>query len=265
MIRFGPAGIGSVKDAIFNLNKYNQLGLKACEIPFTYGIYIKKEEDAKKIKEAAKKLGIKLSIHAPYWINLNSADDEKINKSRQRILECCRVGSILGAERVIFHPGYYGKRSKEETYKNIKKEIQTLQKEIEKKGYDIKLAPETMGKVNVFGSVEEILNLVEDTGCDFCIDFAHILARDKDYKFQEVLNKLKKFNNKEIHLHFSGIIYGESGEKYHKKTPEKDLKDLIENLLFFSKEKDYIIINESPEPVEDSVVGIKIYKSISSL
>ncbi|MEK6827093.1 MAG: endonuclease IV, partial [Nanoarchaeota archaeon] len=65
-IKFGPAGIGPVKDAISNLEMYRKLGLKACEIAFTYGIYIK-EKDAVQIGKKAKELGIKLSIHAPYW------------------------------------------------------------------------------------------------------------------------------------------------------------------------------------------------------
>ena len=85
-IRFGPAGIGPVKDAISNLEEYHRLGLKACEVEFSYGAYIKKKEDAEKIGERAKELGIKLSIHAQYWINLNSEEKDKVEKSKERIL-----------------------------------------------------------------------------------------------------------------------------------------------------------------------------------
>ena len=257
-IKFGPAGLGGVKEAIYNLEKYNELGLKACEIAFTYGVYIKKEEDAIKIGEAAKKLGIKLSIHSPYWINLNSEDREKVEKSKERILKCCEVGTWIDAHRVVFHPGYYGKKDKQETYENIKKEIMNLQKEIKAKRYTPKLAPETTGKINVFGSVDEILKLSEETGCSFCIDFAHILARDKKYNFEETLKRFSGY--KELHIHFSGIEYGEKGEKYHKETPENDLKELIFNL---PTDKENIIINESPAPVKDSVSGVKIYEKIA--
>jgi deoxyribonuclease-4 len=197
-IKFGPAGLGSVKDAISNLEEYRRLGLKACEIAFTYGVYIKKKEDALKIGKAAKKLGIDLSIHAPYWINLNSADKEKIEKSKERILDCCKVGTYLGAKRIVFHPGYYSKMEKEETYENIKREMLDLQKTIKEKKYTPKLAPETTGKVNVFGGIDEISNLVKDTGVSFCIDFSHILARYKDYKFKEVLKEFEKPKTKEI-------------------------------------------------------------------
>ena len=256
-VKFGPAGLGKVKDAISNLKTYQNLGLKACEIAFTYGAYIKKE-DAIKIGKEAKKLGITLSIHAHYWINLNSDDKEKIEKSRQRILKCCEIGTYLGAKKIVFHPGYYGKISREKTYENIKKEILEVQREIKRKNYTPKLAPETTGKINVFGNVDEIKKLVEETWCSFCIDFAHVLATYKSYKFKEVLKKFSRFG-KDLHIHFSGIEYGEKGEKHHKKTPEGELKELISNL---PENKDIIVINESPFTIEDSIKGSEIYEKI---
>jgi len=229
------------------LQEYHKLGLKACEIAFTYGIYIHKKEDALAIGKEAKKLGIKLSIHAPYWINLNSNEKVKIEQSKKRILDCCEIGEWLGAYRVVFHPGYYGKKAKEESFEIIKKEILELQGEIKRKKWEIELAPETTGKVNVFGSIEEIAGLVKETGCAFCIDFAHVLARYKDYSFDLIK---KNFPQEKWHCHFSGIEYGEKGEKKHKTTSENEMKKLIS---FLPKNKDIVIINESPNPVGDSV------------
>lgn len=254
-IRFGPAGLGGVQEAISNLEQYQKLGLKACEIAFTYGVYIKNKEDALNIGKKAKELGIRLSIHAPYYINLNSSDKKKIEQSKQRILDCLKVGTLLNAEVIVFHPGYYSKMTKEETYNNIKDAILDIQKQAKEKHYTPKLAPETTGKINVFGSIDEIKKLHEETGCEFCIDFAHILAREKDYKFKEVFDK---FKDKQIHIHFSGIEYGEKGEKNHKKTPESELKKLLHNV---PKNRDIVIINESPNPVQDSVLGLSLTKS----
>ncbi len=254
-IKFGPAGLGGIKQAISNLEIYHKLGLKACEISFTHRIYISKKQDALKIGKAAKKLGIKLSIHAPYYINLNSKDKEIIKKSKQRVLKCCEIGTYLGAYRIVFHPGYYNGFDKKQTYENIKNEILEMQKEIKKKKFTPKLAPETTGKVNVFGSINEISQLVKDTGCSFCIDFAHILARYKKYKFKEVLEKFKK--HRELHIHFSGIEYNGKGEKRHIKTPEKELKKLVSAL---PQDKNIIVINESPNSVEDAVLGLRIYE-----
>jgi len=252
-IKFGPAGMGPVKKVEKTFERYNKKGIKACEIPFTYQVYIKRKEDATRIRKAAKKFGIELSAHAPYWINLNSEDKEKIKGSEKRILDSCRAGHWLGVKRIVFHAGFYEKNSKEETYLHIKERIIGLQKEIKKNKWNVKLAPETMGKINVFGSAEEIHKLVEETGCYFCIDFAHVLAREKKIDFE----KLKRlFPQKSWHCHFSGIEYNEKGEKHHKKTSEKELKELISNL---PKEKNITIINESPSPVWDSTLSLKIY------
>jgi deoxyribonuclease IV len=251
-ICFGPAGLGSVKTAEERLEEYSKLGFKACEIAFTYGVYIKHKEDSVRIGHKAKDLGIRLSIHAPYYVNLNSAEKVKREASKKRILDCCEVGELLGAEIVVFHPGYYGE-NREEAYDAIREGVLELMKEIKRKKWKIKIAPETMGKVNVFGSVEEISKLVKDTGCDFCIDFAHILARDKKVDYEKVE---KLFPENKWHVHFSGIVYGEKGEKHHKTTERNEWKELLKNL---PREKDIVIINESPTMVDDCVEGLRVW------
>jgi len=155
-IRFGPAGLGPVKDAIEHLEYFSNNGLRACEIAFTYGVYIKKEEDFEEIKKTAENFGIKLSIHAQYWINLNSKEEEKVKASKKRILACCEAGHKLGAKNIVFHPGFYAGMDKVETYQNIKNAILDIQKRIKNQKWDVKLCPETTGKVNVFGSLAKI-------------------------------------------------------------------------------------------------------------
>lgn len=255
-IRLGPAGIGGVKEAQSNLEKFNQLGLRACEIAFTYGVYIKNKEDALRIGEAAQRLGIQLSIHAPYWINLNSKERKKIEESKERILRCCEIGELLGAKKVVFHAGFYGKDDKETTYQNIKKAVLEIQGEIRTRKWKIKLAPETMGKINVFGSADEILRLAKEAGCSFCLDFAHLWARERGkITYKEIYDKFRNFDS--LHCHFSGIDFGEKGERNHKLTPKTEIKKLLEILNRYAKDKDITIINESPNPIGDSVKSLK--------
>ncbi len=252
-IRFGPAGLGGVDAAVDRLKYYSKKGLRACEIAFTYGVYIKNKEDAERIGKKAKELDIKLSIHAHYWINLNSKEKKKIEESKQRILDCCKVGEWLGAYAVVFHPGYYSKMDKEETYQNIKKAVLEIKQEIKKNNWKIEIAPETTGKINVFGSVDEIKRLVEDTKCSFTIDFAHIEAREKKIDYEKIKKLFDEY--KHWHCHFSGIEYGEKGERKHKKTGKENWKNLLKEL---PKDKEIVIINESPFDVEDSVDGLKL-------
>ena len=260
-VRFGPGGLGHVKNAVENLEEFHKLGLKACEVEFTYGIYIK-ETETQEIKKIAEKLGIKLSIHAPYWINLNSSEKYKVEQSKKRILDSCKIGELLGAEYVVFHPGYYGKKSKEASYELIKKEIINIQNEIKNNRWKIKLAPETTGKLNVFGSIDEILALVEDTNCAFTVDFAHLSARSNGkMSYQKMFEYFKDF--KKLHCHFSGIEYGEKGEKNHKLTSKQDWEKLLFTLKQIKLDKEITIINESPNPLRDSVLGLGIWKRLN--
>ncbi len=253
-IKFGPAGLGSVKGAEEVLGEYHKNGFRACEIAFTYNVYIK-EKDAEIIGNKAKELDIELSIHAPYFVNLNSSEMNKVEATKKRILDCCRIGEKLGAKVVVFHPGYYGE-NKEKAFENIKKGILDIMEVIRKNKWEIKIAPETMGKINVFGSIEEISNLVKETGCSFCIDFAHILARDKKVDYSKIE---KLFPGKEWHVHFSGIVYGDKGEKHHKTTEKDEWEELLKNL---PRDRKIIIINESPAMIEDSLEGLEIAKGL---
>ncbi|MGC9310004.1 MAG: TIM barrel protein [Candidatus Nanoarchaeia archaeon] len=247
MMRFGVAGLGGKQEAIDNLNRFKELGLQACEVAFTYSVYLKKQ-DAIEIGRHAKQLGIRLSVHAPYWVNLN-ANKEKREASKQRILKSAEIAYYLQARNVVFHAGYYGKDRKA-AFDNIKQAIVEMQEVVEKHNWQVRLCPETMGKVNVFGSIDEISNLVKDTGCGFCIDFAHILARYGKIDFA-CLDR--KFPNKNWHCHFSGIEYGAKGEKRHKLASKQEWKSLLVNLKQLNR--DIIIIDESPMPVESALKG----------
>jgi deoxyribonuclease IV len=253
-IKFGPTGIGPVKEAISNLESYSKLGLKAAEVLFTYGVYIKKDEDAIAIGKAAKKFGIQLSIHAQYWVNLNSKEEEKIEASKKRILKCCEVGHLLGAKRVVFHPGFYSGMKSEEAAVKIKEGILEMQEVVKKNKWDVELCPEVMGKVNVFGSIDEVAGLIKDAGCGCCIDIAHVLARYGKYEFDALE---KAFPHKKWQVHFSGIEYGEKGEKKHKVTPVEEWKKVLDFLKGLDKE--VVLICESPDAVNDSVAGMKLF------
>lgn len=256
-VRFGPAGIGGVKEAPKNLERYNKQNLGAAEIPFTYQVWMNNNQ-AKQIGKIAKKFNIKLSIHAPYYINLASHDKKKIEASKKRILNCCERGHYLGAKNIVFHAGYYGKHSKEECYQIIKKQIQEIQKVIRQKKWKVKLAPETTGKKSQFGSLDELLKLIRQAGCFFCIDFAHLLAREGKINYKEIFEKIKKFSH--IHSHFSGIEFSSKGERRHKVTPEKKLRELLKWIKRYNLS--ITIINESPQPYKDSLKSLKIWKSL---
>lgn len=258
VVRFGPSGLGGKEEAGSVLDLYAKSGLTACEVAFTYGVYLDRK-GAEEIGKKAKELNIYLSIHAPYYINLNSADKSKIVASKKRILDCCEIGHYLSHSGkkvpIVFHAGFYSNLKPEEAFQNIKREIIELMGEIEKKKLNVVLCPEVMGKRNVFGSIEEISRLVDETSCGFCIDFAHTLARYGDRKYNLIAESFEK--SKSWHCHFSGIVYGDKGEQHHKHTEDKEWKDLLGFLK--NIDKDITIICEAPDPVGDAVDGMNIF------
>ncbi len=246
-ISLGPAGTpkASTLDGI----KYvKEIGLQALEVEFVYGIKMSNAL-ALKIGKIAKDLGIKLSVHAPYYINLNSDDKTKLEASKKRIVTSCERAHSLGATHVVFHPGFYGK-DRDRAYDTIAESIKEIKAEIKKNKWRVKLSPETMGKVNVFGSIEEIKRLIKDTGCSCCIDFAHIFARNQGkIDYNDVINKFKRL--KHLQCHFSGIEYSDKGERRHLLTDEKELNKLVKAVL--KSKINITLINESPNPIKDSL------------
>ncbi|MCD4759386.1 TIM barrel protein [archaeon] len=256
MIKIGPAAIGGAKQAEENLNFIKKNNLKAAEVSFTRGIYLKKP-DAIRIGKIAKTLKIDLSVHAPYYINLNSKEKHKVIQSKQRIMISCELGHYLKAKYIVFHPGYYGKDSIEETYEKIKQEIINLNDTRKEHNLKPKLAPETTGKINVFGDLDQTLDLVKQTKCSFCIDFAHLKARNLGkLDLKEIIKKIKKF--KHVHCHYSGINYGPKGEKNHIPINKKETTELLKAL----KKINCTIICEAPDTYGDSIKMNKILEKI---
>jgi len=246
-ILIGPAGTGGSK--LENFEELKKSGLDAVEIEFTYGVWMTKE-DAKKIADLNKKLNLALSIHAPYFINLNSAEKQKIGASRARILKCLEMGTILGVKYVVFHPGFYQKTSKEEAFKNIKEQILKIMEEAKAKHYTPELAPETTGKESQFGDLDELIQMKKETGCSICVDFAHLRARyNGKIDYDAIMTKLKPLGH--IHCHFSGIEFTAKGERKHLLTEEKDIDELFKHLK--KHNIDCTIINESPDPLGDAL------------
>jgi len=257
MIRIGPAGsagLGNEK----GLERVRSLGLNAMEVEFTYGVRMS-DGQAKKLGDRARELDVELSVHCPYYINLASSDKTKLVASKKRILDSCGKAHLLGARYVVFHAGFYQERSREETFWLIKKEIKDIVATIKKNKWNkVVLAPETTGKASQFGSLDELLELRQEVGCELCVDFAHLLARDNRIDYNEIFNKLKGIGH--IHAHFSGIEYTEKGERKHLVTDKKAIRPLAEKIL--ERNIDITIINESPDPIGDSVKTKEIFEDL---
>ncbi|HLD48800.1 MAG TPA: TIM barrel protein [archaeon] len=257
-ILLGPAGTPG-KNTLDGLSATKKLGLQAMEVQFTHGIAMGLEL-AKKIGEENKKYEVALSIHAPYFINLASEDKKKIEASKKRIIDSCERGHLMGAERVVFHPGYYGQRSKEETYEMIKDAIEEMQKTIKENKWRVSLAPETSGKHSAFGTLDEIINIAKEAKCSLCTDIAHLYAKGMGrIDYDEVFEEIRKIKEKNYHFHFSNIKYSEKGELSHLVLDEKpDFAVFAESIL--RSKIGCTIISESPITWKDSLKMKNIFE-----
>jgi deoxyribonuclease-4 len=259
-IMLGPAG-SSGYGTLEGIGFVKEQGLQCMEVEFVRGVHMKNEL-AKRCGRAARELGISLSIHAPYYINLASAETEKRRASIKRILDSCERGHHLGATHVVFHPAYYGKLSPEKTYEIVRDAVGEMQSALDKKGWKVRLAPETTGKVSQWGTLDETLELARETGCSFCIDFAHIYARDRgNIDYGQVLEKIQKAGFKHVQAHFSNINYGLRGELNHLVLDGKPpFEPLAREIL--RKGLDATIISESPITWKDSLKMRGIFEKL---
>jgi len=239
------------------VQKCAAMDLDCMEVEFTYGVRMN-PKTAKEVGTLARERGILLSVHAPYYINLASQEKEKLAASKKRILESCQRAHAMGARNVTFHAGFYQTRTAEQTYGRIKKAIAGLQRQIERRRWQVQLCPEITGKPSQFGSLEELLRLKQDTGCGITVDFSHLYARHQgDLDYGRVLKKLPET----FHAHFSGIEYGPKGEKKHVRTTKKFFEPLARELV--KRNPDITIISESPKPYEDAVMMKKVIQNFS--
>ena len=219
------------------------------------------EAGAREVHKAAAEKGIKLSVHAPYFINFNAHEPDKLKASRDRLLQAARIGTLCGAETVVVHTAFYLDDPPEEVYKQVKRQLDDIMRQLRRENNHILIRPEIMGKESTFGSLEEVLNLCSEVeGLAPGIDFAHLHARNGEVnsysEFAAILSRVKERLGKaaleNIHIHFSGIKYSAKGEISHLNLEESDLQyvELLRALRGF--EVRGLVICERPNLEEDA-------------
>lgn len=249
-----------------------EIGLDALELGWVQSVRVSAETCAL-IKATATEQDVAVSVHAPYFINLN-ADKEEWPKSRQRLMDAAHYGNLAGATDIIFHPGSYFERPAEEVLEIAIPRLRGCVDELRAAGNPVTLRPETMGKTAMLGSLEDTLAMARKIpGVEPCLDFAHLHARAGDgsvNSYEEWSARLKMYSDalgktalKRLHVHLSGIEYGPKGEKNHLKLEEADLdlKALFKALYDAGAEGR--ILCESPIMEEDALTMIRTWKKIS--
>lgn len=231
MIRFGPSGNSAEfydeghKHTYEAMKWVAERGLNAYEYSFGRGVRIG-EPTAKKIADEAKKYGVAMSVHAPFFINLATDDAEKIAKNEGYFLDAAKAARLLGADRVVFHPGACAKIDRGLAMELTKKNFKHMLDMLDDAGFgDLTYCPETMGKINQVGDLGEVIELCGiDERVLPTIDFGHLHTRglgaiNTSEDFEQILLKLIDGigyeRTRDMHVHFSKIAFTKMGEKAH--------------------------------------------------
>lgn len=230
------------------------------------------EEKARKVGMVAKEDNIALSCHAPYYINLNSREPEKITASRDRIIHTARISQILGVRSVVFHPAFNHDNPSEVVLERVVRELLLVRETLDAEGNHVVLRPETTGKGTQFGDLIETVKIAKEVpGVLPCIDFSHLHARTNGRynsydEFCEILDVTAESLGdrwvKNVHFHISGIEYGLKGEKRHLVLKESDLRfeELMKACHSFGVEG--LAICESPNLEEDALLLQQTYRAL---
>ncbi len=234
------------------------------------------DESCLEMKQAATDQRLTLSVHAPYYINLNSLTSDLMRKSDERLLAAARKGYVAGARDIVFHPGSYHNQPPEQVYERAREKLLEITGILREEGVDVILRPETMGKTAMFGTLEETIQLARDVpGVLPAIDFAHLHARTAKLntydEFAGMLKAVEKGLGREgldhLHIHMSGIKYGPKGEQSHLPLNEADMnyRELLQALVDFDAKG--AIAVESPDPfhVADALTIQATYRRLRKL
>ena len=228
---FGPAGTSNsftqmgYKNSLQVPEYIVKMGLDCFEYQCGRGVNIG-EEKAMALGKIAAEHNIKLSLHAPYYISMSSVEEEKRLNSVNYIMASAKAVKAMGGNRIIVHTGSCGKISREQALELAIDTMKLAIDALDREGLgDIHICPETMGKVNQLGTLDEVLELCKiDERLIPCIDFGHLNARDlgvlktkEDFEkiFLSIQNALGTDRLKTFHSHFSKIEYTTGGEKRH--------------------------------------------------
>jgi deoxyribonuclease-4 len=262
---FGTGGVphsAQSNTTIDGIERIAELGLGCMEIEFVQGVRMA-EAGARLVAETAARKGIKLTAHAPYFMNFNAHEPEKIRASQDRLLQTARIAAFCGAESVVFHTAFYLGDSLEKAYETVRKYLGETLNQLKRENNHVWIRPEILGKLSQFGTLDEVFNLcTELEGLAPCIDFAHWHARSGRFNsypefaaiLQQVEERLGRAALENMHIHVSGIKYSEKGEIKHLNLTESDFqyKELIQALRDYGA-KGYVIC-ESPNLEGDAML-----------
>ncbi|QJR22586.1 Endonuclease IV [Brevinematales bacterium NS] len=267
-----PYSTKKPKGSLSALDRIAELGLDGIELEYVQGIRVDYTH-MKALGEKAKSLGLVLTAHAPYYINLFSPEKAKIDKSYHYILDTARALDAAGGYSIVFHAAFYLQQPPHKVYPVVKDHLKHIADIAHKEALKVDIRPELMGKPTQFGSLDEILDICAEIGPPIkpCIDFAHLHARTGKFnsyeEFAKVFEKVKETLGEEalqdMHIHYSGIQYSAKGEQKHLILRKSDARyrEFCRALIDYNIGG--VLVIESPNIEGDTLLFKLTYQAMS--
>ena len=263
---FGTPGIPmstEPRDTLNGVKQVRKLGLDAMEFEFVQNVHVN-EALAPVIKKTAEELGVVLTCHGQYYVNLAAIETEKLHASVNRMLSAARRVHECGGWSITWHMGYYLGRPKEKVHEIVTHGVKDVVKKLQDEGIKIWIRPETTGKETQWGDLQETIKLAQEVEQVLpCIDFGHLHARYNGKnntleEFRDILSQIEKGLGREaldnMHIQCCGINYGPKGEKNHLNFEDSDFnwKDMLKAWKDFRIKG--VVITESPNIEQDALL-----------
>lgn len=227
--KFGPGGgceefrLSGAKSTLDAPSFVKNYGLDAYEYEAGNGLSAS-AQSLLLLGQEAKRQGIAMSLHAPYFISLSSVEEQKRYNSIEYIRRSLSAAKLLGARIIVVHTGSAAKISRREAMELAKDTLYKTLENVDTHGVLIGL--ETMGKQNQLGTLDEVIELCSmDKRLAPVVDFGHMNARECGGVFPDRNAYLRVFDAigsrlsdavaRELHCHFSKIEWTAAGEKRH--------------------------------------------------
>ncbi len=261
-----PAPGGTVE----GLKRAHALGITAMELEWVQQVP-RNPARMKEIRETAERLDMYLTVHAPYYVNLNSPDKAKLAASMKRVTDALAMSQLAGVKSVCVHPAFYLGMEPAVAFENVRHAVESIMKQKAKLFPDVNFGLETMGKPTQFGTLEEVLKISKEFGTYPVVDPAHMHARtngavNSAKEWNEMFDLYEKYLGKKslqhVHMHFSGIAYSAKGERHHLPLQESDAK--WQDFLKVLKKRKIAgtVVCESPLLEKDTLLMKQTYEKI---
>lgn len=260
-LRYGVAGLKDPRDLEGSVDYLVESGFAACEVQFVKEFTLK-ESEARKLGQLARDNGISLSVHAPYFAQLTTADPDRRKQHLGALHHSCKLASAMGATVVVCHPGSHHGLAGEQLHEQVDAALEALGPRVVDLG--VKLGLETCGRRSQFGSLGDLALLVpRHSFTTVVIDYAHIHALSNgSLNSPEALAALFTYITQQfayeqlwpLHTHFSDNAYGPGGELRHVRYGEGTLR--IGNVVAGASRFDLALTVISEEKWEESHLQI---------